>query len=227
MIKSPARAHFQRKMAEQQATVVDENNKPQGSAYELMKAALVEDRRRLHDIQSIQAKIELKQELLPHYDDYVAGVLAADSGANDDVITTLLVWQFDVGNLEQALTLAEYALKHELTMPDQYKRHVSAITAEESATAAQAALKDADAETCAATLAQLERAAALCEGYDMHDQIRAKLHKAIGGYAEALEQNEKALEHFEKAIGYNANIGVKKQIQQLERAIKKAQQDAP
>ncbi len=224
MILSPARRHFLRKQAELQAKTVDTNNKPIGNAYELMKAALIEDRRRVHDIQSIERKIELKKELIPHYVDYIKGVIAADQGANDDVLTTLMLWCFDVGEMEEALTLAEYALKHKLEMPDQFKRSVPAIIAEESAASAMTQLaENAENSTIDTVLANLLHALDITAETDMHDQIRAKLHKAIGHYAEAAGDQALALDHYERALALNENVGVKQNIRNVKSAIKKAQ----
>lgn len=224
MILSPARRHFLRKQAELQAKTVDNNNKPTGNAYELMKAALIEDRRRVHDIQSIERKIELKKELIPNYIDYIKGVLEADQGADDDVLTTVMLWCFDIGEMDDALTIAEYALKHKLDMPDQFKRSVPAIIAEESAASAMAQLaENAENSTIDTALANLLHALDITAETDMHDQIRAKLHKAIGHYAEAAGDQALALDHYERALALNENVGVKQNIRNVKSAIKKAQ----
>jgi len=48
-----------------------------------MARKLDDDRRRLKDIQSTERKIDVKREILPDYDDYVAGVLAGNAGVQD------------------------------------------------------------------------------------------------------------------------------------------------
>ena len=68
------------------------------SAYELQRARLGVDLRRLKEIQSLEAKIELKRELLPGYIPWVAGVLEADGGAEDDILAQVMVWAFDIGD---------------------------------------------------------------------------------------------------------------------------------
>ena len=54
------------------------------------------------------------------------GVLQADAGAQDPVLVEVLVWQIDVGNWPRVLELADYALRHQLKMPDQYNRDLPA-----------------------------------------------------------------------------------------------------
>ena len=97
-----------------------------------MKAALIEDRRRLSDIQSIERKIEAKRGMLPVYQPYIAGVLESGAGAQDDVLMTLMVWYLDIGDIASAVPIAAYAIKHNLSPADQYQRSVVAIFAEES-----------------------------------------------------------------------------------------------
>src|SRR5690625_1567311 len=100
---SPARRHWLKATAAAQAAEAEQHQPQTGDAYEIMKATLIEDRRRLHDVHSVERKVELKRELLPQYQEYVEGVLEAGQGAQDDVLATLMVWHLDVGNLQQAV----------------------------------------------------------------------------------------------------------------------------
>jgi len=61
----------------------------------------------------------------------------------------------------------------------------------------------------------------LTESEDMPDEVRAKLHKAIGY---ALNETDKpaALEHLIRALNLHEKVGVKKDIEVLEREIKNA-----
>ena len=96
----------------------------------------------------------------------------------------------------------------------------------EIALAAIAAGKPAD-------LASLDRAALLTAECDMPDEVRAKLHKAIGQAHQAfsgiggdgtLDKNaaQNALAHFKRALELHDRVGVKKEIERLERALKPA-----
>ena len=93
---SPALRHKARALAAKAAANAPEGHLTAGSAYELMLYKLAEDRRRLKQIQSVKQKIALKAEILPEYQDWIDGVLSAGKGAQDDVLTTLLVWCIDV-----------------------------------------------------------------------------------------------------------------------------------
>ncbi|MFL9898539.1 phage terminase small subunit [Paraburkholderia fungorum] len=212
-MKSPAQRHYERVSAELAAASAAPGESLAGaSAYELMLAKLATDRRRLKAIQSIERKIDVKRaELLPEYVDYVAGALSGGRGAQDDVLTTVMIWRVDAGDFAGALDIARYALAHRMTLPDQYDRPLATAIAEEFAQAALAAFKLGD-EFDAGQLAEVMT---LTESADMHDQVRAKLHKALG---KALQDADRtaALDHLRRALQLDERAGVKQDIARLE-----------
>lgn len=214
---SPARRHYQRISAALAAA--DAGDQPmQGDAYELMQAALFEDYRRLKSTQSMEKKAEIKREILPKYAEYVSGVLEAGQGAQDDVLMRVMLWRIDAGDLAGAIAIAKYAIKHGLTPPDQFERGTAAIIAEE---VADQVLKQLDEEgDSAPLLEQLKEVETLTADADMHDQIRAKLHKALGYACRATGQLEDAQVNLERALSLNDRIGVKKDLERLERELK-------
>lgn len=224
MVMTPAQRHIIRRRAEAQARRTDEARPITGTAQEHMLAQMGEHKRSLHDIQSVERKIEFKREILPDYEAYIDGVLAADTGEQDPVLATIMVWRLDVGDFAGGITMADYVLKHGLDMPDQYSRTAPTLIAEE---VAEGFLKPQVGEEPALrpTLEQLLHIADKTEQADMHDQVRAKLEKAIGYALRDAEQPESALAHLERALQLNARVGVKKDIEVLKREIKKGVQD--
>ncbi|CAE6754786.1 phage terminase small subunit [Paraburkholderia haematera] len=212
-MKSPAQRHYERVSAELAAASAAPGGSLAGaSAYELMLAKLATDRRRLKAIQSIERKIDVKRaELLPEYVDYVAGALSGGRGAQDDVLTTVMIWRVDAGDFAGALDIARYALAHRMTLPDQYDRPLATAIAEEFAQAALAAFKLGDTFDAG----QLAEVMTLTESADMHDQVRAKLHKALG---KALQDADRtaALDHLRRALQLDERAGVKQDIARLE-----------
>lgn len=232
---SPARRHHQRvtgAIAAAQAApgVAGGRTGAAASEYELQRARLGVDLRRLKEIQSIERKVELKRELLPAYADWVAGVLAADTGAADDILTHIMIWSIDVGDYAAALPLARYVVRHQLDLPERFDRTAPTLIAEEIADAALKTLGQ-DQDFDFAILTEVEE---LVEGQDIFDQVRAKLEKAIGlacsRRADAIAPDadgpagarraaqEAALAHLRRALALDGNAGVKKRIEQLERA---------
>lgn len=214
-MKTPAQRHFERVNASQAAADAGPGESLAGaSVYELMLAKLATDRRRLKLLQSVERKKAVKAEVLPEYTDYVDGALAGGRGAQDDVLTTIMVWRIDVGDYAGALAIATYALQHRLTLPDQYERSLGTVIAEEFAEMALITLKAGkqfDVE-------QLHQVAALTDAADMPDQVRAKLYKAIGYALQA--DPAAALPHLQRALSLDDRVGVKKDIERLEKALK-------
>lgn len=212
-MRSPAQRHYERISAELAAASAAPGESLAGaSAYELMLAKLATDRRRLKAIASIERKIDVKRaELLPEYVDYVAGALSGGRGAQDDVLTTVMIWRVDAGDFAGALDIARYALAHRMTLPDQYDRPLATAIAEEFAQAALAAFKLGDTFDAG----QLAEVMTLTGSADMHDQVRAKLHKALG---KALQDSDRAaaLDHLRRALQLDERAGVKQDIARLE-----------
>lgn len=220
-MKSPAQAHFERVSAAKAAASVEGRTMAGASRYELMLAKLASDRRRLKAIQSVKQKIAVKAELLPEYAEYVAGALEGGRGAQDDVLVTVMVWRIDTGDYAGALDIARYAAAHGLVLPDQYERTLHAVIAEEFADAALAAF--AAGETFDADL--LQGVDVLTATADMHDQVRAKLCKALGLALEATRPAT-ALEYLRRALSLNERVGVKKDIARLAQALQDTQDTA-
>lgn len=217
---SHARNHFLRVSAKHLADQPDAGRSaPDLTAYEQMLAQLVDHRRRLKEIQSKERKIELKRQLLPVYQAWIDGVLAGDSGYQDEVFITAFVWSIDVGDWPQVLRMAPYAIRHKLILPDRFERTLATFIAEEIAEAALA-------PNAAIALDVLVEVNGMTADEDMPDQVRAKLFKAIGYGLRESSKPELALDYLTRALALFANIGVKKDIERLERQIKNAGSNA-
>lgn len=229
MRKSPARLHLEAKLAAQANISATAEGTPQGSAYELMLAQLAAHRRTLKDIQSVERKIEAKKGFLADYDNWVDAVMATDSGAQDMVLTTVLIWSIDAGAYERALQLATYAVRHKLDLPDQYERSLGTALIDEFA---QAALSNK--LTGEPALQVLTAVRDLTDPLDAPDQARAKLYKALG-YALIGKVNsndvdldkvpvprlQEAQSILERALTLFDGVGVKKDIERIDRQLKK------
>lgn len=228
-MSSPARNHYLRASAAFAAWAdQDANPLRHATGYELMLAQLGEHKRQLKQIQSVERKAEAKRKMLPEYSAWVAGVLDADSGVQDDVFMTVLVWSIDAGDFATALPMAAYALRHKLSMPDQYQRTTACLIAEEFA---NMVLKAPEA-SCPEDAVALTEVEALVSDQDMPDEVRAKLHKALGyalihagtGFDDSTVNGmrEEALPHLRRALELHDKSGVKKDIERIEREIKNA-----
>lgn len=219
-----ARRHFQRTSAAAASATADAGEPINANAYELQLTKLYADKRRLKDVQSIARKIEVKRQILPDYAPWIDGALEGGRGGQDAVLMTVMVWRIDTDDFAGALQIAAYALAHGLVMPDQFQRDVATLVAEEISDRALQTLSTGGGFA----LAVLERTEQLTRGHDMPDEVRAKLHKALGlaesasieGAAHPAAVAAVALDHFRRALQLHDRVGVKKNIEQLERFLK-------
>lgn len=209
--------------AAEAAAQADSHGDMQGATtYELQLAQLKQDQLHLSNFQSLETRAQLKLEKLESYQAYIDGVLQADTGVQDEVLTTLMVWHFDCQNFTGGLRIAEYALKHNLAMPDRFARTTATLVAEEVANAALTALK-ADEPF---TLEVLAKANDLTAEQDMPDEVRAKLYFARGlallpAEDSPLADLQQAADYLAEAIRLHDRVGAKKDLERIERWIKK------
>lgn len=216
MRHSPARAHYEQTVAAQTPTEAQPLDRNAANAYELMLHKLAEDKRRLKDVQSVERKAEVKAQLLPEYLPWIEGVLEGDSGRQDDVLMTVFVWAIDIGQFDLALRIGAYAIAHQLTMPDQYKRDVPCVLAEEIA---DYALKQ-DEAGLVALQPHIAQAATMTVNCDMPDEVKAKLLKANGYALRAAGLLTEAKDLLTRALQLHDKVGVKKDIERLDTLIK-------
>ncbi len=183
---------------------------------------LTHDLRQLKETRSIDNKIAAKRKMLPEYRSWILGLLEADRGVGTgvaaEVAPTVMVWLIDTGDFDGALVLGEFLLRHRVEMPGRYQRDTATVIAEEIA---DAALRRFNANE-AFPIEFLDRTATLVDGIDLHDEVRAKLHKATGvvqlDMAELLPAEESraglaaALLSLTEAQRLNPRAGVKDRI---------------
>jgi len=201
-----------------------------------MKLRLAHDLRRLKTIQSIELKVKAKREMLPEYRAWcdhlltlgqeTKGIEMPSTGA-DDVLPIMMVWSIDVGDWPRAIELATFVLDFNVPLPARYVRAAPSLLAEEIAVAA---IK-LQATGAVFPLDVLEQVEVMTAEADMHDEIRAKLMKAIGfelarraediesGTPDFVTAAERALVPLRRAQALHDRVGAKDKIKRLERAL--------
>lgn len=216
---TPAQRHRQAALAQKEVTNITAGP---NQAYRMLQLKLREDKQALKFKQSIQAKIELKRELVDHYDEWINATLNAGKGDQDNLLTTLMLWHIDIGRFWRALDIADYAMTHKLKMPDAHQRTLATVVAEEIADTAKKLA--ASGEITDEQIMQVLRASTMTATADMPDQVRAKLARQVGELTEA-STPEFALEQYQTALKFDENSGVKGSIKRLEKQLK--EQKAP
>lgn len=138
-------------------------------------------------------------------------------------MTTVMIWAADAGDIAQALRIGQYILRHKIPMPDQYRCTSATALVEEICDPILAAFKANPAEATV-SMDNLNVLHDLTLHEDMPDQVRTKLFKVMG-YTLHIHQDvgsqQLAREHLQAAIRYNTKIGVARDIELLDRNIKK------
>ena len=148
---------------------------------------------------------------------WIEGALSAGSGKQDNVLMTWCVWAIDCGEYHLALQIADYAVFHDLRLPEPFTRTLGTMLAEEFADQAKAAAA-ANQPFEVAYLEQVQRITADC---DMPDESRARLLRELGLLL--TDKNpEQALAYLERALGLNQFIGVKGDIKKLRKQLNNA-----
>jgi len=240
---SLARKHFMKHSAKAAAeTAAEFGTMQEQSFYELQLAQLNNDRHRLKQIQSTEAKIQLKKTLVPTYLPYIDGIIEADKSVQDVVFMTVLVWCIDVENYTKALEMAEFALVHNMIMPDRFERKTATLVTEEISNAFLKQLKT-NAEVEIEVLQQLEQLVARTdidkEILDMPDQVKAKLQVALGKATLKQIQSkdepsqsditfaQTAQAYLEREIELDEKCGGKQDLKNMETLLKKFPPQTP
>lgn len=220
---TPAQKHFQKVMAERHGKT-DEQSDTARTAHEQIMHRLRMDQSALKRVQSDQAKAAMKRQLLPHYEGWIEGTLDGDSGRQDEVIVTLMVWAIDAGDYVLAACIGRYVVTHGLLMPDRFNRTAATVLVDEICDPILVQVKADDTTDVTPYLTVLDDVADFTADSDMPDVVRAKLCKARAFALRngTTEEQTTALALLRQALTLDAGAGVKKEIERLARVVKKA-----
>lgn len=213
---SPAQIHL-RTVSAAVAHAAETEDLSDFTEYEKMCRLLARHRKDLKQIQSTERKAAFKKQILADYLPWIEGALSAGSGKQDNVLMTWCVWAIDCGEYHLALQIADYAVFHDLRLPEPFTRTLGTMLAEEFADQAKAAAA-ANQPFEVAYLEQVQRITADC---DMPDESRARLLRELGLLLTD-KSPEQALVYLERALGLNQSIGVKGEIKKLRKQLNKA-----
>lgn len=215
-----ARQHKQRVLAKREAETAQTQSgdtPKRAVTRELMAAQMRDHKHQLKKFKSIKSKGIKKREFLKVYVPYIEGVLAADKGAPDDVMMTLMVWAVDAGDFDRAFQIGTYALSHDMKMPKTFSRSVPEVLLEEFA---EYALKNITQEDLRPTLIErLNTLIDLTESLDMVDEVKAKAFKALGLLHGEDEDLKNAVQSLELALAFDEKCGVKTTFNKLKKKL--------
>lgn len=185
----------------------------------LFRIRLQDDLRQINGIRSKERANHFKRSILEHYWGYCSAVVSRNLVQNDQVVTRVCIWCFDIGEFSKGLLLAEYALSSYLIKPDGYrhtlapegfKRNLAEVLAE---SLSEHVLKSLQPNQYGN---QLDHLMELIRLHDMNDYISSKLHRA---YALAVSASDidKAIHHYTESLHYRPLASIRKAINRLEK----------
>ncbi|HFO8084346.1 TPA: phage terminase small subunit, partial [Escherichia coli] len=212
---TPAQRYVQQAVARNRVTMNARETQRERTAHEQVLHQLRLAQMQLKGIQSNVARAELKKHLLPDFEGWIEGTLAGDSGRQDEVITTMMVWAIDCRDYPLALRIGEYVICHGLALPDNFGRDAATVLAEEITDAVLTqATTDSEADLSVYT-AMLDELNHLVSEQDMPDPVRSKLHKARAFSRRASSSPDDlrlSLSLLREAMRINPASGVKREI---------------
>ena len=201
MIPSPCQKQRQEKMAG------FESNQEERPLYDQMLEKLGQHKVDLKAIESKEEKGILKADIVEEYDDYINGVIDSKDGHQNDVVSTLAVWNFDAKRIDRGIEITEYCIKHDIKPPHFFKSKFPTILARELIEKWEIVTEQ-----------QFVLARVIIEDLDMVDELKANFYKK---YGLKIEENEPdiALELFERAMSLDPKSGLKGVISKLEKKL--------
>ncbi len=186
---------------------------------QLLADSLTEDLKKLHELKSIERKIEMKRTvLLPKYKSHVDELTGADKAA--PLLGQYLVWLFDVGDMPRALALGLYCDAHGVDLPERFNRDLHTFMAD-------AVLEWAEAEHTAERSPEpyfsqiLEHITDATDegGWDVPDALRAKFYRLSGFLLEAGGNLAGAKDALTEALKLGAQV--KTRLSEVTKALEK------
>jgi len=186
----------------------------------LMEVALAGDLDRLHQLNSLDQRQQLKRsELLPKYQDYVTRYRESGLNFPNQVLVYVLIWLFDTGEFVAGHELADFAMSQGQELPERFRRDIPTFVAD-------AVIEWAEAE---------ERAGRSPEPYvtdllprvdgewKLFERIPARYHRLLGLLAMSRKDWAAAVTHLERAEVLYPEIRVETRLKGARKALAKQQ----
>lgn len=182
---------------------------------QLMLVALESDLQRLKDIQSHARRNEVKKvELLPRYRKYIATLIRDNQPRTPEIIVRNLIWAIDTADYERAMHIGLFAVAHNLPTPDGFRRDIRNLFIGDMSSGALALHKDNQSADWVLDLHTL-----VDGNWDLIDEVRADLNKAVGAEMERANYLDHALEFYRLADKLNPRVRVQRAIARLEKRL--------
>ncbi|WP_296059584.1 phage terminase small subunit [uncultured Amphritea sp.] len=190
------------------------------SRHALMVSALANALAELSSHNSVEVRAQIKRDrLIPDFAEYLQDYRAAGQSFPNEPLIYFVIWQFDIGDVEQALEWGFFALEQGQSMPERFKRDLATYIADETIGWAEQQFKAGNSiePYFGQVLAKVE------DEWKLFEKITANYFKLAGLSlltGEPTEEQQKAaLEYFRKAHEKYSKVGVKTRMNELEKVL--------
>lgn len=186
--------------------------------FELVLTSMNADCKRVSDLPMGAQRVTLKKnELLPQYMPYVDAYLSKGEVYKNPLLVQVMVWCFDVKDIDTAIKLADICIEQKQPMPDRFSRATVEFVADEVRKWAEGTQNQKGAIE-----PYFSRVFAKINQWPIHDIVKVQYYKIAGREAELQGDNAKALELYKEAQKLDP-IGSKvlSVIQKLEKKLRK------
>ena len=171
----------------------------------------------LKSFDGMPRKVAYKQERIDHYLPWVLGLIEGDQGHEDRILSYMLVWTIDIGDIRRFLKIAAYMQKHDLKPPfetklpsfisDNARDNIDALSVE-------------DAEEIAEFIAD----------QDVQENSHASFLRLLGQKVldgrepetitiDDLADVERVIGYWETAVQLDSKVGIKKKLEQFQKRV--------
>ncbi|EKB1950874.1 phage terminase small subunit [Vibrio parahaemolyticus] len=189
-----------------------------------------EDRKYLRSFNAIADRIKHKREVLvPKYKPYVQAYLESGEAFENPIFTNMVVWLFDVKELDTAIDWCMKAIELDLPTPENFRRDWPTFCADE--VLAWAEIESERGHSIEPYFSQVFEKVE--KEWRLHEKVHAKWYKFAGLYLIRNEEGqpqatsvgnvdtlEKALALLQHAHDKNSKVGVGTQIKKIEARIR-------
>lgn len=189
-----------------------------------------EDSKYLRSLNAIADRIKHKREaLVPKYKPYVQAYLESGEAFENPIFTNLVVWLFDIKELDTAIEWCMKAIELDLPTPENFRRDWPTFCADE--VLAWAEIESERGHSIEPYFSQVFEKVE--KEWRLHEKVHAKWYKFAGLYLIRNEEGqpqatavgnvetlEKALALLQHAHDKNSKVGVGTQIKKIEARIR-------
>ncbi len=208
-----AAAEAEKSLKAQEQETIDKMASKNGE-FTLLLQSIENDCKRISELPKGTARTDLKKEILPTYTSVCDAYIAGEEEYENRALTQVMIWLFDVGDIDKALEYAAVAIKQIQPLPERFTRDVKTYVAD--AFLEWVALQiDEDGSVEPYFTSMLNDVIE----WAVHDDIKLKYVRQAAKLANAAGELDTALEYCNKAEEIDAS---KAKVKTLKKELVKA-----